>query len=71
MPKSKYSSEGYPWKERVCPICHKIFIPAPLHIYKTKYKSKLICSYKCRCIYEKTIIDRRKTYGGQGKAIFR
>lgn len=36
--------------ERVCPVCKKIFIAAPKHIYKEhgkKGRAKLVCSYAC------------------------
>ena len=38
--------------EKICPVCGKPFVPAPLHIYKIKGGQK-VCSYKCRCEYEK------------------
>lgn len=37
--------------ESICPICNKVFIPAPLHIYIVK--GRYVCSYNCRCKYEK------------------
>lgn len=45
--------------ERVCPVCKKIFIPAPQHIYKerNKYNGKLVCSFSCE----------GKTFGGKKK----
>lgn len=36
--------------ERVCPVCKKVFIAAPLHAYKEHGKTgkaKLVCSYAC------------------------
>ena len=34
--------------DRICPICGKNFIPAPLHIYKVQEKETLVfCSYTC------------------------
>lgn len=51
MQNKKIISENI--KERICPVCGKNFVPAPLHIYKIKY-SQLVCSYKCRCEYEKS-----------------
>lgn len=39
-------------RELVCIICGKTFIPAPMHIYKVK--GKLVCSYNCRCAFEKS-----------------
>ena len=31
--------------EKTCPICGKIYYPAPGHVYK--YKSRLVCSWSC------------------------
>ena len=41
--------------EHKCPVCKKTFIPAPMHIYKigNANKPKLVCSYNCRCKWEK------------------
>jgi C4-type Zn-finger protein len=40
--------------DHICPVCGKVFIPAPEHIYKIgKFKDKLVCSYGCRCKWEK------------------
>ena len=35
--------------ERVCPVCKKIFIAAPLHAWKAHggKSKKLVCSYAC------------------------
>ena len=33
--------------ERVCPMCGRTFIAAPLHAYKDKNKRVLYCSYHC------------------------
>lgn len=38
-------------RERKCPICGKIFLAAPFHIYKAK--NKLVCSWGCVRKYEK------------------
>ena len=36
-------------KEHECPICHKIFVPAPEHIYRDKrvWRGGFVCSYGC------------------------
>lgn len=31
--------------EKKCPVCGKIFCPAPLHAYKVK--GVLVCTYSC------------------------
>lgn len=34
--------------EKICPVCNKYFIPAPLHAYKIGGpKGKLVCTYSC------------------------
>ena len=34
--------------ERKCPVCGKIFIPAGMHVYRTRDKrSIMVCSYTC------------------------
>jgi hypothetical protein len=40
----------YGLTEKKCPICGKMFIPAPMHVYKRYYKNgraKWLCSYHC------------------------
>ena len=37
------------FKECVCPVCGKTFIPAPLHRYKLDGRDKLVCSWHCLC----------------------
>lgn len=43
--------------EKKCPVCGKIFIPAPLHVYKRNYgrvgRTKYLCSYHCMLAYDK------------------
>lgn len=39
-------------RETKCPICGKVFIPAPQHIYKGE-KGRLVCSWGCVCKYER------------------
>jgi hypothetical protein len=50
--------------EKVCPICHKVFIPAPLHMYKIgrKDRQKMVCSYKCRCEAERRKNDTKRVF---------
>lgn len=31
---------------KICPVCKKEFIPAPLHVYKIT-KCRLVCTYTC------------------------
>ena len=37
--------------EKKCPICGKIFCPAPLHVYKVN--RVYVCSYSCVRKYER------------------
>ena len=47
-------------QEAVCPVCKKVFIPAPEHVYKVYLKGyKKVCSYHCMMNY------RRKKKGRQ------
>lgn len=36
-----------------CPVCGKMYIPAPEHIYKDKRTPRRVCSWKCVCESEK------------------
>jgi hypothetical protein len=51
-------------KEHKCPVCGKIFIPAPMHVYheRNKYKGRYVCSFSCE---SKTIGKKKK--GGRKK----
>ena len=51
MRKDKTTRRTYILSELVCPVCGKVYIPAPFHVYKIK-SSKLVCSYKCQLEYE-------------------
>lgn len=31
--------------ERRCPVCRRLFVPAPYHVYK--HSEKMFCSYSC------------------------
>lgn len=44
--------------ERKCPVCGKVFFPAPYHVYKVN--DKLACSYSCVVLYRKMIQDKAK-----------
>lgn len=50
-----------PFKPIECPICHKMFVKAPQHIYKLTLKDKnkdfFVCTYGCMCRGRK---NRRK-----------
>lgn len=38
-------------KTEVCPVCLKVYIPAPLHSYA--YKKQRVCSWGCVCRSER------------------
>lgn len=57
MAKKKYNTDGiYGLDEKKCPVCGKVFIPAPLHVYKRHYSNliKWFCSYHCLSAWDKT-----------------
>lgn len=45
----------YPFKELVCEVCGKIFIPAVSHIYHEERNGKInhICGYNCNCEFNR------------------
>ncbi len=62
--------------ETKCPVCGKEFIPAPLHVYKTRLSPAggpvvLVCSWSCVRNGEKMLDEKRKrskrTVQGIGK----
>lgn len=56
----------YPFKELVCEVCGKIFIPAPKHIYNETRNEKVhhICGYNCNCEFNR---KHPKVKGGKRK----
>ena len=44
--------------ECTCPVCKKIFVPAPLHVYKAYHKQTPVCSYKCSLESERKELER-------------
>lgn len=52
-------------QEKVCPVCGKTFIPAPLHVYRDarfdkSVKHALVCSWRCVC-------ESERLKGGDGR----
>ena len=49
-------------KELKCPICGKIFVPAPEHVYRDKrsWHGRFVCSYGC-------VIKSERMKGERGK----
>lgn len=47
-----------------CPICGKIFIPAPMHVYEIKKKNQFfkVCSYSCARKAEKIKKQTQRRY---------
>lgn len=55
--------------EKICPICGKTFIPAPMHAYKRNNtpgsKTKYLCSYHCMVAWDKVHPQKRTARHGQ------
>ena len=50
MAKSKYNyAQGVEFVPVKCPICGKMYIPAPEHVYRNYNGKKMVCSYACSC----------------------
>lgn len=63
MAKSKYNyaqGEGVGFVPVKCPICGKMYIPAPEHVYRNYNGKRLVCSYTCSIISRKAHPDYRK-----------
>ena len=61
MAKRKYMyAQGVGFVSVKCPICGKMFVPAPEHAYHNYNGKKLVCSYKCSCQSRKEHPDYRK-----------
>ena len=61
MAKSKYMyAQGAGFTSVKCPICGKMYIPAPEHVYRNYNGIKLVCSYKCSCQSRKEHPDYHK-----------
>lgn len=44
------------FKERICPVCKKQFMPAVYHSYRNS-QGDLLCSYKCKIRDEKKDVE--------------
>ena len=44
---------AYGFREMICPICGKSFIPGAQHIYKSEIDGKLVCTWSCMLESEK------------------
>ena len=61
MAKRKYEyAQGVGFVPVKCPICGKMYIPAPEHVYRNYNGKKMVCSYKCSVISRKEHPDYRK-----------
>ena len=71
---SKMNYDVYSLKERECPVCGKIFVPAPQHVFVED--DKVFCKWTCLCAYRKQRKSekpkkkdaRRRTYTPEQKA---
>lgn len=45
----------FPFKEIICDMCGRTFIPAVSHIYKETRKGKIhwFCKYSCQCAFNR------------------
>lgn len=56
MAKKKFNKDGiYGLEEKKCAVCGKVFIPAPLHVYKRMLqgRTKWFCSYHCLVAWDR------------------
>lgn len=59
--KSKYNyAQGVGFVPVKCPICGKMYIPAPEHVYRNYNGKKIVCSYACSCQSRKEHPDYHK-----------
>ena len=61
MAKSKYNyAQDVGFVPVKCPICGKMYIPAPEHVYRNYNGKKMVCSYACSCQSRKEHPDYHK-----------
>ena len=61
MAKSKYNyAQGVGFVPVKCPICGKMYILAPEHVYRNYNGKKMVCSYACSCQSRKEHPDYHK-----------
>ena len=61
MAKSKYNyAQGVGFVPVKCPICGKMYIPAPEPVYRNYNGKKMVCSYACSCQSRKEHPDYHK-----------
>lgn len=61
MAKRKYMyAQGVGFVPVKCPICGKMYIPAPEHVYRNYNGKKMVCSYACSCQSRKEHPDYHK-----------
>lgn len=56
------SKEPYKSRPRKCPVCGRMYIPAPYHIYKVLIKTnyRLVCSWSCVMKHERELERLKK-----------
>jgi hypothetical protein len=47
-------------QEQKCPVCKRIFIPAPYHVYKAYGKQRFVCSYGCMLESRRQATEKKK-----------
>ena len=61
MAKRKYMyAQGVGFVSVKCPICGKMFVPAPEHAYHNYNGKQLVCRYSCSMTSRKAHPDYRK-----------
>lgn len=49
---------GYIQKERECPVCGKMFVPAPQHVFVED--DVILCKWTCLCAYRKQRKEKKE-----------
>ena len=44
-------------RERICPMCGKVFLKAPYHSYRMYHSRRLVCTYSCALRSEREQIN--------------
>ncbi len=55
--------------QKKCPVCGKVFIPAPFHANRDKISLKMVCSWSCVCKSErlKQAGNKKQSNKGDGQ----
>ena len=56
------------FNEKICPVCGKIFVYYPDHVYKIRiktdkdYRTDLVCSWKCERKWENDLQSNNRNF---------